>query len=1343
MKKKAVIKMLLLLSIVFVSQSIFAQYVDELFSSSLFGGGISTVSIESPTGDIFNPAASGGQQRTTIDFSVIMLPDFISSLGGAGNIGITIPTTFGVFSTSGHFISSPYQVTHIGTLGAFNVSFAKDVFPDFYIGIGLGTQFGSQDGTPLNFGGGLDLGFIHFIGDVLFMQDFRWGIAIRGIGYGYSPTHDTVYLPRAFTPSIGANFKIVKSKEFTLSFAPDASFPTNFIPLYEPLIDLKLNLGCEISIYDFVFFNANLFDFDFADALDSTTHRFPFDFAGMNFGLSVKFKLPLKEKIEALNLSDQTDVKANIAFAPLENGVYGMGVGLNVPLGTLDKNPPVIKIDTSKDIYISPNNDGVQDEAKIPIAITDERFVMGYKFVVTDSSGAPVKTILNKDMRPENVTFGNIINRLGYVKQGIPIPADITWNGRSDQGAVVPDGTYHFTIEAWDDNNNTAKSPTGTIIVDATPPTVSVKTAYLIFSPNGDGNKDTLIIEQQGSNEDKWTGSFFDTIGNEVAVKTWENSSPAKFEWDGKNKAGILLPDGVYGYKLSCTDRAGNSVSARLDNIIINTENTPININIGLSQFSPNGDGIKDTLRINFEIPVKSGIEKWSLAIAGSDGKAARNFAGTNVIADYVDFDGKDDAGKALSEGAYKGTLNILYQNGNNPTATSPEFVIDVTPPKTSVNANYPVFSPNGDGNKDTVTFTQTTSEEDQWTGDIKDKDGKTVKSFSWRGKADASNAWDGRGNSGALLPDGKYTYMVYSTDKAGNYGESNKLSIEINTEETPVLMTTDITYFSPNGDGVQDNITFLPNIKVKTDIDKYSLVIKAKDGAIIKTFNGEAKVPDTIVWNGKDDKAKTAADGEYKATLTILYKNGNNPIASTNPFFIDTVLPTIELSAQYTIFSPNGDGKKDILIIDQASSEEDLWEAGLISTNNEVMKSFYWKGKVKKLEWDGKNEQGNKIPDGIYTYRILCIDRAGNKVQKEIKNIEIDTKPTPIFLTVGSTGFSPNKDGYMDTIDFSVLVENEKGIKSWKLEISSLAKGVIKTFSGETKVDKSIRWDGMTDKSVLADEGMYVATLTVVYLKGNEPSAKTPEFILDVTPPQLTLNMNPLPFSPDNDNIDDEVNIEPLIKDTSSITQWTIEIFDPNGKHFISFTGKGAPAVFKWDGLSDKGVPVESATDYPVNFSATDSFGLSSLAKSTIPIDILLMKVGNNYKIRIPSITFKPDTPDYVNVPQDRLDRNLLTLKRLSEIFKKYSSYKIQIEGHALSLLWADPKKAAVEQEQDLLPLSKKRAEAIKSGLVALGIDADRIETTGKGGAEPIVPPGDQENNWKNRRVEFILIKK
>ena len=141
------------------------------------------------------------------------------------------------------------------------------------------------------------------------------------------------------------------------------------------------------------------------------------------------------------------------------------------------------------------------------------------------------------------------------------------------------------------------------------------------------------------------------------------------------------------------------------------------------------------------------------------------------------------------------------------------------------------------------------------------------------------------------------------------------------------------------------------------------------------------------------------------------------------------------------------------------------------------------------------------------------------------------------------------------------------------------------------------------------------------------------------------------------------------------------------------------------------------------------------------IPVDVLVMREGDKLKIRISSITFAADTADYLGVEADKVEKNLRALKRLAEIFEKYRAYNVLIEGHAVNLNWANPAAAEREEKEELAPLSLARAESVKEALVELGMDGRRITTEGLGGRFPVVPHGDLDNRWKNRRVEFVLV--
>ena len=221
------------------------------------------------------------------------------------------------------------------------------------------------------------------------------------------------------------------------------------------------------------------------------------------------------------------------------------------------------------------------------------------------------------------------------------------------------------------------------------------------------------------------------------------------------------------------------------------------------------------------------------------------------------------------------------------------------------------------------------------------------------------------------------------------------------------------------------------------------------------------------------------------------------------------------------------------------------------------------------------------------------------------------------------------------------------------------------------------------------------------------------------------------------------ELTINLKVDDPVPIDSWGISILDPEQHPFTSFAGKGAPSEkIIWNGTSSTGELVQSAEDYPLTFTIKDALGNSTTVQKTIPVDILVIRDGDKLKVRIASITFAANTADYVNVEPDKALKNASTIKRLAEIFKKYGSYKIQIEGHANLVNFDNPGLAKKEQEQELLPLSQQRADAIRSALIAQGIDAGRISTVGVGAAAPVVPFSDLDNRWKNRRVEFVLVR-
>lgn len=1378
MKKTAALAFTIILAIGLYGQSSVHSSGDnayDLYSIQNLGGGVHVTDMETPQNTMFNPASAAGFQRLTADLNYINL-EGLGDVTGAGNIfniAASFPTKYGVLTGSIHWLGTDgfdsATSMDYGHVFTGNFTFSKDLYSDFYIGAGLnfsaGWNYGS--GTDSDWGLGLNLGFIHLPGNVSFMKNFKWGIALDNMGKGYGDKtlgYDRA-IPGNFTLAAGAQFDLFDKENFRWTVQGDVRTPL--------FTDVKFDLGTEILIAKIVQVQASS-TIDFRDALDGET-------ATLIPSVGVYVKIPLGGK-EKAGLLGSSEMNINLAAAPLYGDVWAFGGGLTIPFGVLDKTPPALEVDFEKVQYISPNFDGTQDELIIPITVNDERYIKGYSLIIRNEAGDVVKAIYNKKERPENESLKNIFERLVSAKVGTSVPQSFRWDGKGDSGEMVPDGTYNFDIEFWDDNMNYSPVYEGKFIIDTVAPEVEVapiEGTDLIFSPDGDGNKDTIKFSQSGSEEKEWKGTITDAAGNVIKDFVWYGTLDNAL-WDGTDNDGNLVPDGVYQYRVIAIDEAGNTVKKEaesytvwddplavpsydyaeigvsdsldgvknniISNIIVNTKKPPIHLYIDKAWFAPaSRTGVQNVV-FTLDVPVKTGILDWQLDILGSDGTVKKTFSskedGWGVIPDTISYNGKDRSNIVLPESAFRGKLTIRYQNGYNPSAESPEFHVDITPPSATIQSALDIFSPNGDRNKDEARFVQSGTVEDEWIGVIENRDGKKIKSWSWKGGLDPEVLWDGRGDDGKIAGNGVYSYSLAATDKAGNRVVTDPVTVQLDNSETEAAISVSLDAFSPNRDGSKDTILLEPIIKEGSRIKSYEVSILSRPGTVVKMWKGTGRMAPEIVWDGKTDSGTAAPDGTYSSAIHVEFEKGDIRDAGSGSFILDTVSPVIEISTPYTLFSPDGDSRKDVLPVNQKSGTEKEFNGTITDSKGQVVRSLFWNDTLASFEWDGKDESGNRAPDGKYKYSVQSIDAAGNKTVKSVDGITIDTSDTPVFLTVKNSSFAPSLSSGVNKQQFSIIVSNREGIESWKLEMKNKG-SAVKTFSSAdtASVPASLEWNGMSDKGGIV-EGEYTAVLSIVYSKGNNPVIESTPFILDNSAPDVNLTVDPRPFSPDDDNVDDELYISISVDDLSPVKDWSMVIKDPKDKEFISFQGRGRPSErIIWDGRSMKGELVQSAEDYFYQFTVTDILGNSRTVTGTIPVDVLVVRDGDRFKIQISSITFKPNLAEY-NDTGELKEKNEKILSRIAEILKKYSSYRIVIEGNAASTKYYDKKLAEKEEVEELQPLSLKRAETVRDSLIALGIARGRMEVLGRGGTNPVVPHSDLENAWKNRRVEFILIK-
>ncbi len=1029
--------------------------------------------------------------------------------------------------------------------------------------------------------------------------------------------------------------------------------------------------------------------------------------------------------------------------------------------------------------YISPNNDGVQDQLEIPIKIADKHLVKSWELVIVDGSDKIVRTIGNKVALPSKLDVKGFFKQLATPKVGVEIPSTIVWNGSMDNGETAPDGTYYYYLKAIDEKGNEGQTEKYTVVVDTKAPEIALtQPGDKIF---GEGAKADFAVKQSGSKEDKWTGVFKNAKGEVVRTITWSDSAPENFKWNGSNDLSQQVPDGVYSYDISAVDRAGNASNAGISNIIYSAEKPATNIKIaGSKYFSPKTDSELSDITFEVTIPVpeaSSGnkLTSWSVAIVDAKGKVCREYNqnDSELPPSKIVFDGTDAAGKVLAQGKYQALVNAAYLNGYVPdTLRSPEFILDTTKPSAQIGVSEKTFG--GAGKPDVkISLLDEGAGKfaavPQWRGRIFNvATNETVREYTFGQYIPDSIVWNGFDKSGKLVADAQYKFELSGTDLAGNSGVSvSKDAFELDTKEAKIFLSVSDSAFSPNGDKVKDSMTFTPVVKDADQIAEYTFEIKDAKGASIKTQKDSSALPASFVWDGKDSSGIVCADGVYSAALSVKTDNGSSAAVATPQFTLDTVAPTLEAKAPWAVFSPDGDGVQDTIPVAITNcSNEKLWKAEVRNAGGKVVKTYTWQGKIKtgakeQFDWDGSDESGNKVADGVYSIVISATDDAGNAFSTTLANLALDSRDTKIYVTAEEEGISPNGDNVLDTQKFDIRASVADGILSWNFDIRSENGTAVRSWSDKDSpnLPSVITWDGL-DKDGKVAEGTFTGTLNVVYKKGNHVTSVSSPFLCTALPPQLAVKTAPEYFSPDNDGTDDDLFIRLSGTSKAMIKSWSFVINAPNGKPF--WTTSGSSSITEriiWDGLSNtqknaRGFAerVQSAMDYPYVFTVSDTLGMTSVVKGVIPVDVLVIRDGDVLKMAVPSIIFRSDNADFKTKAEvsnglnpEIAANNERVLKRIAEILNKFKDYKVTIVGHANRV--TDNEAEETEDNPKmwgpaLIPLSGKRAEFVKSYLVKKGVSASRLSTEGKGGTELVVDYKDKDNNWKNRRVEFILEK-
>lgn len=759
-------------------------------------------------------------------------------------------------------------------------------------------------------------------------------------------------------------------------------------------------------------------------------------------------------------------------------------------------------------IYISPAiADGVQDNVSFTLDVTPHArsLIKRYAVTVNDSRGVVVRSI--EEAVPEGGLFSP--NR----KAGVTPPEFVLWDGRNDDGDFVPDGEYRLLAEVRDNWDNSGVGPVQTVMVDNKPPSVRVTSPFALFTPNGDGRLELLSIYQRGSTtEDLWTGIVSDAGAAKIKQFTWTGGA-RDFTWDGKRDNGTEAPEGTYTYTVSATDKAGNSASFSLSDIVLERDTRPLVLSLSARSLSPNGDGRADTITLQPALSVTTNLESWAIEIRNIRGEAVRRYAGNSIPGPQV-FDGASDGGVIVDDGEYRAVLTAKYRGGQESDTASPTFAVDTQAPQAVLRVSTSVFSPDGDGLNDTVEVYQFGSSDDIWIGALLDPSGAEVVRQVWDGEM-SDFVWDGTGPDGTVMADATYTYRLTSTDAAENDSPLIETRVRLDTRPVPVRITSSAARFSPNADGVQDIVDLTLNVTVPDGITSWTVSLLDSGGTVLGVLaSGRSVVPARVQWNGSSAPTRSGgaplADGRYVAELSLIYQKGNVSTSRTQPIQIDTTAPVVSVTVAPQLFSPDGDGTDDSLSIMIRAEDEspiDRWRASVYDPTGVLFMEWNGTGTPRTLRWDGRSPRGELVQSAEdYSLVVSATDATWNAGSAEVTvpiDILVIRDGDRLRIQIASIYFVPFTADYLnvepeiaarnlETIDR--LAQILKKFPQHSIRVEGHAVSVLWYDAERARVEQDevliplSRARAAAIRQALIDRGVQATRMTVVGYGGSQP---------------------------------------------------------------------------------------------------------------------------------------------------------------------------------------------------------------------------------------------------------------
>ena len=685
--------------------------------------------------------------------------------------------------------------------------------------------------------------------------------------------------------------------------------------------------------------------------------------------------------------------------------------------------------------------------------------------------------------------------------------------------------------------------------------------------------------------------------------------------------------------------------------------------------------------------------------------------------------------------------------------------------------------SPNHDGIKDTAVLGFTVKIKlrslagyiPKYGIQVIDKDGNVVNEIEGKEQRDISGIeaigrdyeffemrreimWDLRGTDGELVPDGEYVVRVWVEDANRNRSELDIEKFIVDTVAPTVELAfkdgADSLWFSPKGQ--RKTAEILVN-GAEEALWVLQIVDEEDEPVVTKRLSDSAL--EEFIWDGCDDNGNFVADGNYAfKVMGEDYAGNKSEPALLAGIRVDNRPTAVTASAEFDGFSPNGDGKRDTL---------DVKLDYKLSTD-----FVSWSWRIEKTEnpesTDAETAAGEGPQPTMKSGDVVEMDEELAAVSEEAaadNNSDETAVDAPVAVSGGAeaeplTDIEEAEEAVEEeptaaeseeivaleeeTAEEASVAVEEEAIAGTETEAVS-----VEEFNAPADLEVLplvITLNGKDENGNVLEDGWYRFVFSVEYKNGNKEEAFLP-FLIDTVAPTVELKSVANPFvKVEPNSAKGEYFITLDAKDEGTLEGWDMEILDDKDSVLKMFAGEGDPSrLITWNGeVADVN---EETGVYYIDFTVIDKGGNETIIRRPVVLDILLIERDGKYYLMVPNIIFGAYQFELDSYGEEQYQKNLESIDRVIDIYKRYPTYNLVLEGHALNIY--DPQTQAaenLEEEKILEPLTVNRAGEVQDALIERGFDFEKVIVHTFGGKNPIFSISDENENWKNRRVEFVM---